>query len=183
MGNVSNNNMTNNEAAIAMMTALLQGNTSQDKTTAKTAPKAAPHDYKAIADGYDWGEGGRNENMHRYLSSLQARGFSDDEIRAAAKWVYEQKIEDKDGYTTQEIEATLAVVLAYKKGKPGGSAGALVDEYGGDIDAAISALQQRMSESSRHQSHQHCPQERERCCGFRPYRCCWCLLCTSKMGS
>lgn len=144
MGNVTNNNMTNNEAAIAMMTALLQGNSAQDKTTTKTAPKAAPHDYKAIADGYDWGEGGRNENMHRYLSSLQARGFSDDEIRAAAEWVYEQKIEDKDGYTTQEIEATLEVVLAYKKGKPGGSAGSLVDEYGGDIDAAISALQQRI---------------------------------------
>ena len=144
MGNVINNNMTNNEAAIAMMTALLQGNTSQDKTTVKTSPKAAPHDYKAIADGYDWGEGGRNENMHRYLSSLQARGFSDDEIRAAAEWVYAQKITDKEGYTTQEIEATLGVVLAYKKGKPGGSAGALVDEYGGDIDAAISALQQRI---------------------------------------
>lgn len=144
MGNVSNNNMTNNEAAIAMMTALLQGNTAQEKPTAKTAPKAAPHDYKAIADGYDWGEGGRNENMHRFLSSLQARGFSDDEIRAAADWVYDNKIVDKDGYTTQEIEATLEVVLSYKKGKPGGSAGSLVDEYGGNIDAAIAALQQRI---------------------------------------
>ena len=90
-----------------------------DIATAKTESTntVGVHDYKVLAAGYDWAEGARNETMHRYLSSLQARGFADDEIRAAAKYVYDNVIPDVSGYTEAEVDKTLAVVLAYPKGK------------------------------------------------------------------
>lgn len=134
------------EAAAALVASVSAQLDAMNKPTAKTAPKAAvTHDYKAIADGYEWGPGVHHDSLLSYTASLQARGFSDAEIREAAEWVRLEKMTGDYPYPVEEKDSVVEYVLTHnKKGKPGGSAGALVDEYGGDIDAAISALQQRI---------------------------------------
>lgn len=134
------------EAAAALVASVSAQLDAMNKPTAKTAPKAAvKHDYKAIADGYEWGPGVHHDSLLSYTASLQARGFSDAEIREAAEWVRLEKMTGDYPYPVEEKDSVVDYVLTHnKKGKPGGSAGALVDEYGGDIDAAISALQQRI---------------------------------------
>lgn len=145
MGMQNNNTMStlDKEALLADLRAQLNA---PDKPAAKTtANKDVKHDYKAIADGYEWGPGVHHDNLLRYVASLQARGFSDEEIRAAAEWVRLEKMTGDYPYPVEEKDSIVEYVLQHnKKGKPGGSAGALVEEYGGDIDAAITSLQQRL---------------------------------------
>lgn len=140
------NNTTKTEAAAAIIASVTAQLQALGNTTAKTAPKAdAKHDYKAIADGYEWGPGVHHDSLLSYTASLQARGFTDDEIREAAEWVRLEKMTGDYPYPAEEKDSIVEYVLQHnKKGKPGGSAGALVEEYGGDIDAAIAALQQRI---------------------------------------
>ena len=81
------------EAAAALVASVSAQLDAMNKPTAKTAPKAAvTHDYKAIANGYEWGPGVHHDSLLSYTASLQARGFSDEEIREAAEWVRLEKM-------------------------------------------------------------------------------------------
>ena len=138
---INNANGALTEEQKQALLSLLADDIAAAKTTT-SANTVGVHDYKVLAAGYDWVEGARNETMHRYLSSLQARGFADDEIRAAAKYVYDNVIPDVSGYTEAEVDKTLAVVLAYPKGKRRLSVKSIMQMAGDDIDAANDKLQE-----------------------------------------